>query len=463
MKHRLISFFIFATFLMVSCAPQGSPGVPTPIPTSVIPVNPTYVVERGDVISTLELHGRVTAVTQEDLFFGINGVVDEVKIARGDTVKAGQVLATLTDRVSFELAVADAQLDVIKAQEALDTLTEEADLHSAEALVAMLNAQTELDKAKNERAGLDKPRANETTIAVAQTHYELMEANLKNARRLWEDVQNRPVDDPERAEALTNVSNAQRTRDQALATLNWYKGHSTEEQISMADANIGLAEAKYKEAVREYESIKDGPDPSDVALAEATLTRAKLSLDKAQASLDNLQITASFDGQISSVSIAPGTQVTEYKTVLTLIEPEGLEVSTLPTALELVDISVGQTALIRLLNHPGLEIAGEVRYLPLSASNSTGSNADQSVRISIDVSDSTLILGEAAIVTIQLEERKDVLWIPPAALRTFQGRNFVIIQDGDVQRRVDVGLGVKSQERVEILDGLSEGQFVLGP
>jgi hypothetical protein len=56
-----------------------------------------------------------------------------------------------------------------------------------------------------------------------------------------------------------------------------------------------------------------------------------------------------------------------------------------------------------------------------------------------------------------------VLWIPAGGLRTFQGLDFAIIQDGELQRRVDVRLGVRSPERVEILEGLKEGQLVVGP
>jgi multidrug efflux pump subunit AcrA (membrane-fusion protein) len=48
-------------------------------------------------------------------------------------------------------------------------------------------------------------------------------------------------------------------------------------------------------------------------------------------------------------------------------------------------------------------------------------------------------------------------------IRTFDNRQFVVVQDGDVQRRVDVKLGVVSDTRVEILEGLAEGQVVVSP
>jgi len=56
-----------------------------------------------------------------------------------------------------------------------------------------------------------------------------------------------------------------------------------------------------------------------------------------------------------------------------------------------------------------------------------------------------------------------VLWLPPQAIREFGGRKFVVLQEGDVQRRVDVKVGVVSDDRVEIITGLNEGQVVVSP
>ena len=55
-----------------------------------------------------------------------------------------------------------------------------------------------------------------------------------------------------------------------------------------------------------------------------------------------------------------------------------------------------------------------------------------------------------------------MLWLPPQAIRTFEGRRFVVVQDGDAQLRVDVTIGIESDDRVEIEEGLTEGQTVIG-
>jgi multidrug efflux pump subunit AcrA (membrane-fusion protein) len=63
---------------------------------------------------------------------------------------------------------------------------------------------------------------------------------------------------------------------------------------------------------------------------------------------------------------------------------------------------------------------------------------------------------------LMLERKQDVLWLPPAAIRTFEGRRFVVVQEGTGQRRVDITVGLEADDRYEILSGLTEGQIVVG-
>jgi multidrug efflux pump subunit AcrA (membrane-fusion protein) len=72
-------------------------------------------------------------------------------------------------------------------------------------------------------------------------------------------------------------------------------------------------------------------------------------------------------------------------------------------------------------------------------------------------------MGDLVKVDIVVEQSLNTLWVPPQVIRTFDSRRFVVVQDGEIQRRVDVKLGVVGDERVEILEGLTEGQIVVGP
>jgi hypothetical protein len=64
---------------------------------------------------------------------------------------------------------------------------------------------------------------------------------------------------------------------------------------------------------------------------------------------------------------------------------------------------------------------------------------------------------------VVIEKRENALWLPPQAIRIFEGRRFVLVQDGEVQRRVDVKVGLTGEDRVEIVEGLADDQIVIGP
>ena len=82
--------------------------------------------------------------------------------------------------------------------------------------------------------------------------------------------------------------------------------------------------------------------------------------------------------------------------------------------------------------------------------------------ISFDPADLVLNPGDLVRVNVVIERKDDTLWLPPAAIRTFSGRTFVVVQEGDVQRRADVTVGIQSTDRVEIKEGLEEGQIIVG-
>ena len=112
-----------------------------------------------------------------------------------------------------------------------------------------------------------------------------------------------------------------------------------------------------------------------------------------------------------------------------------------------------------------------MRTLPYPYGGGSGGDGDDVnnnetvVRFALDSEkhpDVELKLGELADIEVRLEAKQDVLWLSPNAIRRFQGRRFVVIQEGDGQRRVDVRIGIESEERIEILEGVEAGETVIG-
>jgi multidrug efflux pump subunit AcrA (membrane-fusion protein) len=72
-------------------------------------------------------------------------------------------------------------------------------------------------------------------------------------------------------------------------------------------------------------------------------------------------------------------------------------------------------------------------------------------------------VGDMVRLSIILAQKADALWLPLQVVREFEGRYFVIVQDGDVERRVDVKVGIVDDDRIEVTQGLTEGQVVVAP
>jgi len=89
----------------------------------------------------------------------------------------------------------------------------------------------------------------------------------------------------------------------------------------------------------------------------------------------------------------------------------------------------------------------------------TSRDTDQTTRVGAQLDG--LNLGALVEVVVPLDVRDNVLWLPPQAIRTFQNRTFVVIQTADGEQISDVVLGLQTDERVEIVSGVAEGDLIV--
>ncbi len=117
-------------------------------------VDEVVEVTRGDMAQTVSAEGTVAAAATDELSFGSAGTVTAVNVAAGDTVTAGQVLATI-DSAELEAAVASAQADLAEAEAKLaddtDAAASDEQLEADEASVT--SAEDQLVNAVEDLAG----------------------------------------------------------------------------------------------------------------------------------------------------------------------------------------------------------------------------------------------------------------------------------------------------------------------
>lgn len=357
---------------------------PTPIPTSVIPVKPTYTVKIGEILRERTFSGRIAPVIEEALFFRSSGRIRNVYASRNDFVTAGQIIADL-EIDDLERELTSAQLNLERAQSRL------------------YSAEKELEFQRRS----------------AQINLDITNLRLLNLR----------TESPD-----DNFG------------------------ISVQNKQVELAQIA-------LERLAEGVDPlliNDVA-------RAQLQVEKLQNAIADATITALFDGQLLSVSLTAGRPVNAFDPVVSLADITNLEVKADLISDQMNELAEEMPVEVSLVGRPGEILSGHIRRLPYPfGSGGSGEviDPDKSTRITIeqppDAEETDLELGDLVQVRVELERKDAALWLPTQAIRIFDGRRFVVVQDGEVQRRVDVKVGIQTNERVEIEEGLEEGQVVVG-
>jgi membrane fusion protein, macrolide-specific efflux system len=241
--------------------------------------------------------------------------------------------------------------------------------------------------------------------------------------------------------------------------------------VDVRRAEINLEEAKLNRELFIMQANKFSQEyPIYLKMRDYDVEVAQLALDEINAQVDTAQIKSPFKGTVLSVYISPDSTVDAYKSVIVLADMTKLEVSADLTSTDLQTLQEGLPVKVFAVSGPAKELTGEIRQLPYpygkaTATDSTSEKQDTATHVGLneDPATANLTLGDLVRVQVVLEKRDSALWLPPQAIRKFEGRRFVVVQDADAQRRVDVTVGITSDDRVEILEGLEEGQTIVAP
>ena len=423
----------------------GAEPTPTFVPTPPVPESQEYTVQRGDVIGTVEFSAHVTPVEMASLYFETAGRVARVYVSRNQEVSAGDVIAELDiEALLNELEVAQVSLEA--AQNTLDV-----ELRGHERSLKL--AELDLEAVKLELAQ-EIALSPQPDVTMARVNLERAQAALAEAQEEYDKAQNRPWEGPDSLKGYQSwLQDARWGYEEAQAAYDQATG-----QLKAHDYQVSLLRGAVERAQLELDWLQVGVDP---ALTQ-TVQSAQLAVDGLQAQVDRARIVAPFAGRLLSLSISEGSEATAFRPVVTIAAGEGLEITGKPGDRDLLAMSVGMACEIERNDAPGELLPGQVTALP----RNTGPVEDRDPNVHVQVQnirEAGLVLDDLVKVRVIVQERRGVLWLPPQAIRVYEGRRFVIVRDGEERRRVDVKLGVIGQERVEILEGLEEGQIVVAP
>ncbi len=415
----------------------------------------TVALTRGDLTASVGATGTVRANQTAQLTWQLSGKVGQVNASVGDLVQSGQVLASL-DEGSLPQAVILARADLVNARRELDRLLN-SDVARAQANQALVLAQKEMEDALKKRESKNYDRALPATIDEARANLVIAEDAVTRALNLYDRVDDRPEDDPVRAEAFAQLSAARRNRDRQLANLNWLLGRPDNLEVAEADARVLLAEARLKDAQREWARLQNGADPDDISAAEARIAAI-------ESSLEQIDLEAPFAGTITAVSNKVGDQVSPGLLAFRIDDLSHLLVDVQITEVDINRVRVGQPAMMSFDAIPGREYSGRVTEVARVGIPSAGLVNFQ-VTIELDNMDGAVRPGMTAAVNIITDLIENVLLVPNRAVRLREGQRVVYVLRGGAPVATEIQLGLTSDAQSELVGGdVKEGDLlVLNP
>ncbi|MCA9939901.1 MAG: efflux RND transporter periplasmic adaptor subunit [Anaerolineales bacterium] len=384
--------------LSTTPTPNASANTPTPQPTRAAQTGVTVLAE-----------GQIVAVNPVlPLGFQTGGHLLTLAVQAGDTVAAGDLIATLADDAlqdavtNAQLQLAQAENSLAQAQASLDTLrnweADELAVAAAEANLAAAEAGYQAAQAQDAAAG--------NTLTSARISVDQARQGVADAQEAYDTAW-----DPARDWELNDPFRADRLKAERDATTRRLEGARQNLEVAQAQYNLALAGLQDDAALKARVSVvtaqqsldqaRRGPTEADIAAAELKVEQAELareqsefSLAQAQKALAQARLLAPWGGTILSVEVAAGALVGTGSPIVTLLDTNHLQFQTTNVSeRDLAQIVAGLPVEIVLKAFPDQPVAGRVARVAPQASGAVGDAAVFAVMIDLPPTDLALRPG----------------------------------------------------------------------
>ncbi len=375
--------------------------------------------------------GPLTAsgtIEAEEIFIAseLSGRVREVRVSKGDVVRAGQVLFRLDDtllqaqreQAQAALEAARAQLALAEANVKLARLQYDQALQQARLTEAPVRTETWTQRPPDEFVLPPWYFTQEERLQAAQeeveTAHAILQAEQKNLETLLETAAGKDLLEVEQRLARARIrflvaqdllERAKRAQEGAALedyaqsvydeALNELEAAQTEydrlltrqevQDILEARARVAVAQERYDAALERLYALQTGEHALTVQLAQAQWEQAQKALEQAKASvaqaeaqlrfietqLSKLEVVAPVDGVVTALEIRVGEVVQAAAPVMTLGDLSRLTIRVYVPEDQLGRIRLGDTARVTVDAFPEetftarvIFIAQEAEYTP---------------------------------------------------------------------------------------------------
>ncbi len=227
-------------------------------------------------------------------------------------------------------------------------------------------------------------------------------------------------------------------------------------RLAEATARVALAEDQFGRTERLARERAAAAAQLERHRAELEMARAQLSL--ARVELDRTRITAPFSGHIGRRRVSPGARIEPDDVLVRLdtIDPIDMETAVPEWALPLMQ--VGAHLDLEVVAYPGRKFPAVITFVAPSVEE-----AGRRVPIKARAENSEALLrpGMFADILVDLGRRDTILLPLEAVMNDADGAFVWRVGEGEVIERATVTVGARDGARVEVREGLVEGDRVV--
>ncbi len=422
----------------------------------------TAVVERRETLeSKVTASGELRAKQFVDLQPEISGIITELYVHEGDSVKKGEVLLRIDPiQTDAEMASARAQYDAASAE----ARGQEFEIANAE--INLLRDETSLRSAQAE---LDR----------AENNFEKTQRTFKRNQELYED-------------GLISREDYEKYQNEFIAA---------QSSVEVQKANVASMEKAIEISQNNIARMK-----TSVEASQARLKQAAANLTKASDQSKKSKIESPLDGVITSLDkeqgerAVPGMMSNPEATIMTIADLSVIQAEIKVDETDVVNVSLGDKTEVQVDALPDVIFEGEVTEIgnsPIQSSSAaqeakdfkvivTLKNASPKLRpgmsctseITTDVKTNALVIPIQALTVRDVEVDEDGQYIKPDADNKKEGTvaradsnqeevrkkelEGVFVVDKEMTARFrPVDTGITGESEIEVLGNLKEGEEII--
>lgn len=410
------------------------------------------VVTRGAMEETVYGTGTTSARNQTNVLAGADGTLTDLRVSVGDEVKAGDILAVLTN-ADLDDEITDLEFDLWELDDTILDTGVGSKVTAVEAPAAGRVMAIYAGVGGDALAVFRREGALAIISTDGRMKVELSDVDASAGVALNDKLtvtgedftaEGTVVDLTRQGTSLTLTiqdDSLPMGASVAVATMDGVTlGTATLEvnkpmAVSSYGGTIESVHTQVGKNVKRGETLfKLTDSPITLKLENLRLQRetADKSLEEAKEQRENLIVIAPCDGTIATLNVSEGDEITNGALIGSILEGEDMNLTIAVDELDVVEVAVGQKVKITVDALSDAEMDGEVYKIAPVGSNSGGVTT-YDVELTFDAAGSGVRSGMNATGEITVASTDDTLYVPVEALMTIGDATYLMVENGDGQ------------------------------